>query len=646
MKRQCETNRECFVTHNSHSYPEIGSCWSRVLSGIFATLLLVFTSASVEAESIDVGNEKCQPRVIKGEIDLRCWQGESLDLKGEWRFSWRPVKQTDSMAVGKAPEFTVIPGSWRYIEFESGKSPANGEARYTVNLKIDRTLSGLGLYPGLGITSYQVAIRDKSGKESVVYDNRQKDGVEVIPSGFVSLPDLAEDTELILIATNESHYSGAIEQSPRIGDVQDLVQSQFLKRAISAILFGGYIFFGIYNLILALGYRKDMVFIVLAVACFTFAVRILATEDLITTFWPTAPLYLDWHLGWITFFCLQAIWPIYVWMRYSTVVTLNFARVSTGMSLTGLILAATTEPYIFIVFGNGYRIAYMIALALIIPYFIYVLVKGELPGYNKEFAEKVTVVTLIIAILATISDMVLYSLDVVPYFEYTILAFFVLIAGQSFIVAKGYTRGLEKELELSSELKDLNARLEQEVNLRTHELVSANGQLEQMARTDLLTGLSNRRAFEENLTREIDRFDRTELPLSLFLLDADHFKSINDNYGHDIGDIVLKHLADMVSQEARVIDLPSRIGGEEFAILLTQTEMEGALMLAERIRNEVEKAIIITGGEEIRFTISGGIACYEKGMKSQDFFKRADQGLYLAKEGGRNRIVMYGDEQG
>ena len=165
------------------------------------------------------------------------------------------------------------------------------------------------------------------------------------------------------------------------------------------------------------------------------------------------------------------------------------------------------------------------------------------------------------------------------------------------------------------------------------------GELRRLANTDMLTGIANRRSFMESLRREIMRARRYGRPLSLLMLDVDHFKRINDTHGHPCGDEVLKKLAVTVRETLRDSDLFGRIGGEEFAVALPETPLAGALQNAERVRAEVGRAVVSFGGREIRFAVSiGAAALADGGEDMEGLFSRVDAALYRAKEGGRNRV--------
>ncbi|SNS87416.1 PAS domain S-box-containing protein/diguanylate cyclase (GGDEF) domain-containing protein [Noviherbaspirillum humi] len=159
---------------------------------------------------------------------------------------------------------------------------------------------------------------------------------------------------------------------------------------------------------------------------------------------------------------------------------------------------------------------------------------------------------------------------------------------------------------------------------------------------DHLTGIANRRAFFEAAELELARVRRMPRPTSVAVFDADHFKRINDGYGHAAGDAVLFDLAEKLRKCFRQIDVPARIGGEEFAVLLPSTDLEAAQVAAERFRAMVEHATVSFNGMEIPYTISGGIACLSDEISGLgELLGQADQALYRAKQAGRNRICSW-----
>jgi diguanylate cyclase (GGDEF)-like protein/PAS domain S-box-containing protein len=167
----------------------------------------------------------------------------------------------------------------------------------------------------------------------------------------------------------------------------------------------------------------------------------------------------------------------------------------------------------------------------------------------------------------------------------------------------------------------------------------ASEKLRQSTSCDHLTGIANRRAFFEAAEVELERLRRAPRPMSLVMFDADHFKRINDTHGHPAGDAVLRHLALLLTKTFRAVDVPARIGGEEFAVLLPSTGQDGALIVANRLREAVAGSTVEVDGVQIRYTVSAGIAQFEDEMLGLDeLIKRADTALYAAKAAGRNRV--------
>lgn len=157
---------------------------------------------------------------------------------------------------------------------------------------------------------------------------------------------------------------------------------------------------------------------------------------------------------------------------------------------------------------------------------------------------------------------------------------------------------------------------------------------------DALTGIYNLRYYNERLNDEISSAKRYNTPLSLIYFDLDHFKKVNDEYGHPAGDDVLRQVTKVVSSISRVNDIFARVGGEEFMLLLPRSNLSNALADAERIRQTVEDLTIpINNKTDLKITISLGVVSLLDGESASDFYKRADKNLYLAKEQGRNRVV-------
>lgn len=173
-------------------------------------------------------------------------------------------------------------------------------------------------------------------------------------------------------------------------------------------------------------------------------------------------------------------------------------------------------------------------------------------------------------------------------------------------------------------------------------LKEKTAELERLATTDFLTGLTNRRLFKQQTCAQIDKNKRDGEMLSVAMIDVDHFKRVNDQYGHDVGDLVLVKLAEVLKKHFRSYDVVARLGGEEFAILMPDTSFKKAYTALERLRRKIEKIEIETSKSKQTFniTVSIGLTHTHSGNKSYDeLLKVADQCLYQAKNNGRNQTV-------
>jgi diguanylate cyclase (GGDEF)-like protein/PAS domain S-box-containing protein len=209
---------------------------------------------------------------------------------------------------------------------------------------------------------------------------------------------------------------------------------------------------------------------------------------------------------------------------------------------------------------------------------------------------------------------------------------------------------IDYELELRSAKKQLEAaylekeqalaKLEQlhlEIEQKQDELLNINATLVELSVTDKLTGLKNRRFFQEQLEEQLAIFHETAKLFSLLILDIDHFKKVNDTFGHQVGDEVLAQLAQILNAQARQGDVVARFGGEEFVIILPETDVNASWTIAEQLRQTVEQAQWQTG----RITISIGIATVTEEDTDMTILKKADQALYVSKENGRNRVSTF-----
>jgi diguanylate cyclase (GGDEF)-like protein len=260
---------------------------------------------------------------------------------------------------------------------------------------------------------------------------------------------------------------------------------------------------------------------------------------------------------------------------------------------------------------------------------------------------KITILGVLLAIIYWIVDAFIYSLFseqgvtflqscFTPRGEELWMRTFVVLL---FMIFSAYTERLLAIIhDMTVKLKKYHFRLELTVaeleaeNIEHQRLVE---ELEKLSITDPLTSIYNRRKFNELLTMEIERSKRYQNSLSIIMCDIDHFKKINDTFGHDVGDKAIKKFSKQIRENIREIDMLARWGGEEFMILMPNVSVENAHSVAEKLRMIIEKTEVETAGS---FTASFGVTDLMLDDTSETFIKRADQALYKAKHSGRNRV--------
>jgi diguanylate cyclase (GGDEF)-like protein len=223
----------------------------------------------------------------------------------------------------------------------------------------------------------------------------------------------------------------------------------------------------------------------------------------------------------------------------------------------------------------------------------------------------------------------------------------ILLTAKSELMSKieGLDCGADEYLTKPYDMSELTARIRSMLRIKqlNDSLRNANKQLEELSVTDELTKLYNRRYINKKLEDEFRRAQRYKRPMSCVMFDADHFKSVNDTYGHKFGDLVLKEISAIIQETVRLVDICGRFGGEEFIAILPDTDLDNALILGERIRKKVEAHEFKDENHTIHKTISIGISSAPDELIKDEFqlVEWSDKALYHAKNNGRNKVVLY-----
>ena len=215
--------------------------------------------------------------------------------------------------------------------------------------------------------------------------------------------------------------------------------------------------------------------------------------------------------------------------------------------------------------------------------------------------------------------------------------YLLVLTGDEDSMLEAFSRGADDYMSKPCNVDELKARLRAGARI-----VGLQQRLQELSITDGLTSLRNRRAFDEQLPIALEHARRYDRPLSLAFIDIDHFKSVNDTFGHDAGDAILRAVAQLIAGGTRQTDYVARIGGEEFAVLLPETALFDGLQFAEKLRASIATSTINVGEHSHRMTVSIGLANvpHSQVENAEELYRAADQALYRAKSRGRNCVEM------
>jgi len=592
-------------------------------------LLLLWASACSHAEITPCS----VPVITQGQADLSCWSGDSLSLKGEWQLSYSD-HDSDLQYDGVIP----VPGRWS--DSATKKLSAFGHARYRLDLTLPETFQGqLALILPRFNSARRVSVRNTEGKQLVLQDSGQVGGnntlLATMRNDVLLLPDFGRAFSLIIEVSSTAGRYGGMPGSPRIGIAEILQREMQARKIIAVALSTALLIFALINVSLWLPRRKDTSPLLLAILAGCLAARTTITSNAVYDLWPSLTVHFDSVARWIAFMIAAMFAPVYFRIRYPHLVPRWLIAAPVSMSLIGFAALAFAPLIVIQVFGDYYRPVNAINATL-----VFILLSVGLKSGDTEL--RVTVLGSALLCVAFAIDITLFQLELTDRIvSFTSLAWLFFMATQTVFMSMRYYAAVQRAEKLTGDLVGMNTDLESKVRMRTAELEEKNRQLEKLAHVDPLTNVGNRRILEEAAQRELSRLDRTGNCLVIALLDLDHFKKINDKYGHNTGDEVLREAAKLLSDNLRNVDVISRWGGEEFCILFPDTDKITSDQVTVRLCELLNKKEFYVGQQSFFTSASFGLTSTQHKRPLEELIKEADQALYQAKNEGRNRVVCY-----
>jgi len=485
----------------------------------------------------------------------------------------------------------------------------------------------------------RVSVINLEGKQVVLHDSGQVRGnntlLATMRNDVILLPNFGMPFSLIVEVSSTSGRYGGMPAPPLIGKAENLQREIQARKIVAVALSTALLIFALINVSLWLARRKDISPLLLAILAACLAIRTTITSNAVYDLWPSLTVHFDSVTGWVVFMIGAMFAPVYFRIRYPHLVPRWLLAAPVSMSLIGFAALAFAPLIVIQVFGDYYRPVNAINATL-----VFLMLSVGLKTGDTEL--KVTVFGSALLCGAFAIDIVLFQIELTDRLvSFTSLAWLFFMATQTIFMSMRYYTAVQHSEKLTRDLVEMNTDLESKVIMRTAELEEKNRQLKKLAHIDPLTNVGNRRILEEAAQRELNRLDRNGNCLVIALLDLDHFKRINDSYGHSIGDEVLREVAALLSRNLRNIDVISRWGGEEFCILFPDTDQITSDQVAVRLCELLNKKEFHAGERRFFTSASFGLACTYHKRPLEELIKEADQALYEAKDEGRNRVVCY-----
>lgn len=606
------------------------------------------------------------PKAVNGILDLTKWRFEEgpIRLDGQWEFYWNQLIEPRELLEFSGKKTTIqLPGSWNQILDNGEKLPGDGYATYRLTL-ITSDTGRLSFKMPRIFTAYTLWVNNEIiASAGEVGSSKDTMTPQYLPQvAFFQAEQGAN--EIVIQASNYYHRSGGILESLTLGSEKQILDLRYRNIAFELLLFGSIMVMGIYHLMLFVFRKKYLPSLYFGAFCVLVGVRTLFVGERFF-------IYLFPSLNWEIAHKIQTLGfylgvPLII-MFFKSILTedisIKIVRVVQGVGIAFAALVLFAPAKIFTTFNSLFQLFTVFTIMYIVTVFAR-KVKQKEPGIwfivSGAIALFVTSVNDIVFLSTWMND---NSSPLMRFLFRTgnlsSVGQLVFIFTHSLLLAQKFSNALEKEEIVTVQLREMNLHLDDLVKKRTEaleesrrsverqkvELEKANRELHLLSIKDPLTNLWNRRQLEETLQLEWKRGLRYKRPISLMIIDIDHFKAYNDSYGHEAGDKCLVRVAQAIhSALTRASDLVARYGGEEFVVIMPEAEKEGAVKTALFLRSVIEELSIVHKQSPVSayVTVSIGVSSRVPDIDGSpnDLFNIADKALYQAKDNGRNQVVF------
>lgn len=560
-------------------------------------------------------------------------QRETLALEGQWSFFWQQLLEPEQVKTSpKTASFIKGSGGWQSANYE-----VIGFATYHLDVVLPQPASNLAIRIPQVESAYNIYINSELMASGGVVTNTESAATPGYNTALVRIPQGLKKFAITLQVSNYHSSWGGLWSPVILGDADSLHTITRDEVALSMFILGALLITAIHSLIQFFLRPSDNIPLVFGCICLLLFLREFTVAHMSFALSGFAGGFV--LITKLNFFSFYASIPVALYFFHLCYPQVFHAKMCTVVySICGA-FAAFILFFPTRYFGVSATIFQVIAVMVM----LYILQRMWVALSKKQTGAGVMLIGSLVAFVFALNDMLNMNslISTGRFFSLGIIGF---ITCQSIVTISRFDNFINKNAALTDKLKERNADLElmselleTKVEQRTRQLKLANKELKALANNDPLTNVFNRHGLQQYIQGAFERNRRSQEPFSILLIDYDHFKQINDNYGHDVGDIVLLTGADIIKGSIREQDKLARWGGEEFLILLPDTTLEGALAIGHKLKDAINAKPI---GQPIgvKVSVTGGVAQVNQQDSFETLFKRADDALYQGKQQGRNQI--------
>lgn len=553
---------------------------------------------------ISYSNKSDNVEAYKGSINLKKYdfnKNGNVNLQGQWELYYNSLLTPEQLKTKKPDKYLTVPGNLK--KWLNGKS----NKYMTLHFKIfaqDKVVYGIRIDQMLSASKVWVngVLQGKVGK---VGESFSSEKAIYLPEYYYFTAQ--NGTIDVVIQTSAYREVFPTIKAVKFGLKDDIMNEYILNIAIDLIVFGGLLTVELMFLLISKKVKSDKSSLYFSILCVFIQFRCLfLNERIVIHLFPNMPFEVLSKTAALTYY----LWiPIYV--LFLREIFEDFPQKIVYVSM----IFSTVFAFICIITNNTFYDRLAILSEIILSIILCAILKFLIMCVIKRVKGSViSLLALIILVLGCINDMLVNNGIIYGKYIFQIYMFaFALI--ETYLLTIKYSNQI----------------------IKTEKLKLENKIMYEKSIKDPLTGLYNRNYIEEMLDEVIRNYIDNGIIFTVLMFDIDYFKSINDTYGHLVGDKVLVYISNTIKNSVEIKDCAGRYGGEEFIVILPNTKEEKAIIIAEKIRKDVENLFL---EENIKVTISGGV--YEnKGWEKEDCVSKVDKMLYLAKGNGRNRIEIY-----